>query len=103
MFAIDCYAHQSRVLLDWSCVEGVHDSPDGTVIEWRCWCGARGRLVAGLRSEPRRAVPRGTRRADLAVMDDAPIDDVLDDTVASRTAGPDLSGPPRPVVSPAVR
>ncbi len=53
MFAIDCHIHESRVLLDWSRVEGVHDSPEGPVLDWHCWCGARGRLIAGERSEPR--------------------------------------------------
>ncbi len=82
MFAIDCHAHQCRVLLDWSCIEGVHDGTDGTVLEWRCWCGARGQLVAGLRSEPRRAVTREERRADRVVVDDATVGDAHD-TVAS--------------------
>jgi hypothetical protein len=53
MIAIDCHIHGSRVLLDWSRIEGVHDSPGGPVVDWHCWCGARGRLIAGTRSEPR--------------------------------------------------
>ena len=53
MIAIDCHVHGSRVLLDWSRIEGAHDSPEGPVLDWHCWCGARGRLVAGTRSEPR--------------------------------------------------
>ena len=53
MIAIDCHVHGSRVLLDWSRIEGTHDSPEGPVLDWHCWCGARGRLIAGARSEPR--------------------------------------------------
>jgi hypothetical protein len=64
MFAIDCHVHGCRVLIDWSCVEGVHDSADGPVIDWRCWCGARGRLVGGVRSEP--------REVELIVVGDVP-------------------------------
>lgn len=53
MIAIDCHVHGGPVLLDWSRIEGAHDSPDGPVLDWHCWCGARGRLIAGTRSEPR--------------------------------------------------
>ena len=53
MIAIDCHVHGSRVLLDWSRIEGAHDGPDGPVLDWHCWCGARGRLIAGTRSQPR--------------------------------------------------
>jgi hypothetical protein len=53
MFAIDCHVHGTRVLIDWSRIEGAHDSPEGPVLDWHCWCGARGRLIAGVRSEPR--------------------------------------------------
>jgi hypothetical protein len=63
MFAIDCHVHGCRVLVDWSRVEAVHDGPEGPVLDWQCWCGARGRLVAG-RSEP--------REVELFVVDDIP-------------------------------
>ena len=53
MIAIDCHGHGGRVLLDWSRIEGTHDSAEGPVLDWHCWCGARGRLIAGTRSEPR--------------------------------------------------
>jgi hypothetical protein len=53
MIAIDCHVHGTRVLLDWSRIEGSHDSPEGPVLDWHCYCGARGRLIAGARSEPR--------------------------------------------------
>jgi hypothetical protein len=53
MFAVHCHVHESEVLLDWSRVEGLRQTDDGPVIDWRCWCGARGSLIAGGRSEPR--------------------------------------------------
>lgn len=78
MFAIDCHIHESRVLLDWSRVEGVHDSPEGPVLDWHCWCGARGRLIAGMRSEP--------REVELVLAGDlprSPAGDTASDKVAS--------------------
>ena len=33
MFAIDCHVHGTRVLIDWSRIEGAHDSPEGPVLE----------------------------------------------------------------------
>ena len=57
MFAVHCHVHESRVLLDWSRVEAVHDSDEGPVVDWHCWCGGRGRLVAGTRSERRAVEP----------------------------------------------
>ena len=57
MFQVHCHVHESAVLLDWSHVEAVHDSAEGPVLDWRCWCGARGRLIAGTRSEPRTIEP----------------------------------------------
>ena len=65
MIAIDCHVHGSRVLLDWSRIEGTHDSPEGPVLDWQCWCGARGRLIAGARSEP--------REVELVVVTDAAV------------------------------
>ncbi|HLT69577.1 MAG TPA: hypothetical protein VKZ72_05390 [Acidimicrobiales bacterium] len=55
MFEVHCHEHGSSVLLDMSRVEGIWTSPEGPVLDWQCWCGARGRLVAGTRSEPREA------------------------------------------------
>ena len=57
MFRVHCHIHGSAVLLDWSRVEGMYDSDEGPVIDWHCWCGARGRLIAGTRSEPRAVEP----------------------------------------------
>jgi hypothetical protein len=54
MIAIDCHVHDSRVLLDWSRVEAMRNTDEGPVIDWHCWCGGRGRLIAGVRSETRR-------------------------------------------------
>ena len=53
MFEVHCHIHESRVLLDWSRVESMRNTADGPVIDWHCWCGARGSLIAGVRSEPR--------------------------------------------------
>jgi hypothetical protein len=78
VFAIDCHIHGARVLLDWSRVEAIHDSSEGPVLDWHCWCGARGRLVAGVRSEP--------REVDLVVVGDVPRSPTTDappDKVAS--------------------
>ena len=82
MIAIDCHVHGSRVLLDWSRIEGAHDSPAGPVLDWHCWCGARGRLVAGTRSEP--------REVDLVVLDG--------EGTPGATTGP-AGGTPEPVAS----
>jgi hypothetical protein len=57
MFAVHCHVHGSDVLLDWSQVEGLRHTVDGPAIDWRCWCGARGSLLAGHRSLPRPDVP----------------------------------------------
>jgi hypothetical protein len=57
MFAVHCHIHESEVLLDWSRVEGMRDSDEGPVIDWHCWCGARGSLVAGKWSVPRAIEP----------------------------------------------
>jgi hypothetical protein len=52
MFAVHCHAHGSDVLLDWSRVEAVRNTAAGPVIDWHCWCGARGSKVGGT-STPR--------------------------------------------------
>jgi hypothetical protein len=57
MFKVHCHVHESAVLLDWSRVERMYDSDEGPVVDWTCWCGARGRLIAGMRSEPRVVEP----------------------------------------------
>jgi hypothetical protein len=57
MFVVDCQIHGGRVLLDWSRIEGMRDSDEGPVLDWRCWCGACGSLIAGVRSEPRAVDP----------------------------------------------
>jgi hypothetical protein len=76
MLAIDCHAHGTRVLLDWSRIEGSHDSPEGPVLDWRCYCGARGRLIAGSRSEP--------RELSLVVLPDPEGDGATEDDSADR-------------------
>jgi hypothetical protein len=57
MFVVDCHIHGTRVLLDWSRIEAMRDSDEGPVLDWRCWCGALGSLIAGARSEPRAVDP----------------------------------------------
>ncbi len=57
MIAVDCHVHETRVLLDWSRVEAMRDSPEGPVVDWNCWCGARGSLIAGKYSRPRDIEP----------------------------------------------
>jgi hypothetical protein len=52
MFPVYCHEHRSRVLLDMSRIERLTNTPDGPVLHWHCWCGARGRLVTGTRSVP---------------------------------------------------
>jgi hypothetical protein len=52
MFAVHCHAHGSDVLLGWSRVEAVRNTAEGPVIDWHCWCGARGSKVGGT-STPR--------------------------------------------------
>jgi hypothetical protein len=47
MFEIFCRSHGSRVLLDHSRIEALRTTPDGPVLDWRCWCGERGSLVRG--------------------------------------------------------
>jgi hypothetical protein len=41
------------VLLDNSRIEAIHNTPGGPVVDWHCWCGARGHLSHGV-SIPRR-------------------------------------------------
>lgn len=57
MFAVHCHVHETRVLLDWSRVEAMRDTPEGPVLDWHCWCGARGSLINGQHSRPRDAEP----------------------------------------------
>ncbi|HEX6568745.1 MAG TPA: hypothetical protein VF015_06255 [Acidimicrobiales bacterium] len=53
MFEVHCHIHESSVLLDWSRVEAMRHTDEGPVLDWHCWCGARGSLIGGTRSEPR--------------------------------------------------
>ena len=57
MIAVHCHVHGSDVLLGWSQLEGLRHTVDGPAIDWHCWCGARGSLLAGRRSVPRPDVP----------------------------------------------
>ena len=53
MFAVHCHGHNAEVLLDNSRIEAIHNTPGGPVVDWQCWCGARGHLSHGV-SIPRR-------------------------------------------------
>jgi hypothetical protein len=70
MFEVHCHVHESRVLLDWSRVESLRNTDDGPVIDWHCWCDARGSLIAGARSEPRIDRPVVVELAEPAPMAD---------------------------------
>ena len=52
MFEVHCQSHGSRVLLDSSRIESVRNTPEGPVLDWRCWCGERGSLVRGTSTRP---------------------------------------------------
>jgi hypothetical protein len=57
MFTVHCHVHGARVLLDTSRIEAIHNTPRGPIVDWHCWCGARGHLLPGDRSVPRRGTP----------------------------------------------
>ena len=57
MFEVHCQAHGSRVLLDSSRIESVRNTPEGPVLDWRCWCGERGSLVRGTTARPVTSAP----------------------------------------------
>ena len=42
MFEVYCPSHRSRVLLSPSRIEALHNTPDGIVLDWCCWCGEHG-------------------------------------------------------------
>jgi len=42
MFAIYCPTHHSTVLLGPRRIEALRNTPEGVVIEWRCYCGTGG-------------------------------------------------------------
>jgi hypothetical protein len=42
MFDIYCPTHASRVLLGPRCIEALTNTPDGVILQWRCYCGTRG-------------------------------------------------------------
>jgi hypothetical protein len=42
MFDVYCPEHGAPVLLDASRIEAIRNTPHGPVVDWRCWCGARG-------------------------------------------------------------
>jgi hypothetical protein len=54
MFEVYCAGHGAHVLLDASRIEAIHNSAQGPVVAWRCWCGAGGALPAGTAAVPRR-------------------------------------------------
>jgi hypothetical protein len=47
MFEVFCPSHGARVLLGAGRVEAIRNTPDGVVVEWRCWCDHRGRSLGG--------------------------------------------------------
>ena len=48
MFEVFCASHGCRVLLTTSCIEAVRNLDGGDIlVEWRCWCGHRGRSLNG--------------------------------------------------------
>jgi hypothetical protein len=57
MFEVFCHAHGSRVLLDSSRIESVRNTPQGPVLDWRCWCGEHGSLVRGAHPRPVTTTP----------------------------------------------
>jgi hypothetical protein len=54
MFEVYCPSHRSRVLLSASCIEAIHNTSEGPILDWHCWCGARGSLANGRRPIHRR-------------------------------------------------
>jgi hypothetical protein len=59
MFEVYCPGHGSPVLLDFSRIEAIHNTAEGPVLDWRCWCGTCGSLIGGTQSVPWRP---GARR-----------------------------------------
>jgi hypothetical protein len=57
MLTVHCHAHGTRVLLDTSRIEAIHNTPQGPIVDWHCWCGARGHLFPGGRCVARRETP----------------------------------------------
>jgi hypothetical protein len=49
MFEVYCPSHRSRVLLSASRIEAIHNTSEGPILDWHCWCGARGSLANGRR------------------------------------------------------
>jgi hypothetical protein len=47
MFEVFCPSHEARVLLGTGRIEAIRNTPDGVVVEWRCWCDHRGRSLGG--------------------------------------------------------
>jgi hypothetical protein len=55
MFDVYCPGHRAHVLLDTSRIEAIRNTAEGPMVDWRCWCGARGSLRGGTSSlTPRR-------------------------------------------------
>jgi hypothetical protein len=60
MFEEYCPTHDSRVLLSPSRIAAIHNSADGVVVTWRCWCGHVGRSVRGRGPSAAVATPAST-------------------------------------------
>jgi hypothetical protein len=59
MFDVYCPRHQARILLGPRSIQVLRNTPDGTVLHWRCRCGATG-------VEPFGAAPLHARPVDSA-------------------------------------
>jgi hypothetical protein len=50
MFDIYCHHHGSRVLVGPRAIDALVNTPDGVVLHWHCYCGARGSTRFGRRA-----------------------------------------------------
>lgn len=57
MFSIHCHTHRTRVLLGPRGIESLDNTPDGVILHWRCYCGARGTQRYGREPAGARRVP----------------------------------------------
>jgi hypothetical protein len=60
MFEVFCPAHGTQVLLGTSRIDAVHNTPDGVVVAWHCWCGHHGRSIDGRTIADERSIVDGT-------------------------------------------
>lgn len=55
MFEVFCPEHGREVLLTTRHIERISNTPVGVIIEWRCWCGATGKLQGAKRPASQQA------------------------------------------------